>query len=118
MAAHPTTEEDPVADDHIYLEGMEDDPAFPDHLVARGRSILLSLHERVESERPADLSALYVLTHAATEEFNTLQEEFWAAGSDIDTVIREAIALSFEHVMKAHGFADADLEEALAPRDW
>ncbi|MFE6308670.1 DUF5713 family protein [Nocardiopsis sp. NPDC057823] len=107
-----------MADDPVYLKGMEDDPAFPDHLVAKGRSILLALHERIGSQRPADLPELYVLTHAATEEFNALQEEFWEAGSDIDTVIREAIALSFERVMKANGFADADLEEALAPRDW
>ncbi|MDE3723803.1 DUF5713 family protein [Nocardiopsis sp. N85] len=107
----PTTEP-------AYLAGMYRDAYFPDHLVDKGRAILVALRERIETERPADLPALHVLTNAAVEEFNALQEEFWAADSEIETVARDDIALSFEYVMAACGFADADLEEALAERDW
>ncbi|QNE73319.1 hypothetical protein F0344_00590 [Streptomyces finlayi] len=47
-----------------------------------GQAILLRLCERIEAEQPADLTALYVLTHAATEEFSLLEAEFDAAGSE------------------------------------
>jgi hypothetical protein len=46
---------------------------------------------------------LYVLTHAATEEFNALGEEFEAAGSEIETVARDDIGGAFWIVATAHG---------------
>ncbi|BDU06415.1 hypothetical protein FMUBM48_26780 [Nocardia cyriacigeorgica] len=84
----------------------------------RGRAILLQLCERIESERPADLSALYLLTHAATEEFNALEAEFDSAGSELDTVAREEIGEDFWFVACAYGFDDADAEELIATREW
>ncbi len=104
--------------EHPFLKDMYGDDYFPDHLVDKGRAILLRLCDRVEAERPADLAALYVLTHAATEEFNALDEEFNAAGSGIETVAREWIAEEFWFVASAYGFDDADIEELIAPRDW
>ena len=74
--------------------------------------------ERIETDRPADLTALYALTHAATEEFNDLQDVFVEAGSEIETVAREEIAEEFWFVARVYGFADADVEELIAPRDW
>lgn len=59
-----------------------------------------------------------MLTQAATEEFNLLEAEFEAAGSDIETVAREEIAEDFSFVASAYGFADADVEELIATRDW
>lgn len=103
---------------HSFLRMLYKDDYYPDHLVDRGRAILLRLCERIEAERPADLVALYPLTHAATDEFNALQEEFWAAGSEIETVAREEIAEDFWFVAQAYGFADADDEELVATRDW
>ncbi|MFB8761916.1 DUF5713 family protein [Nocardiopsis alba] len=100
------------------LVGMYRDPYFPDHLVDRGKEILLRLSARIEAERPADIDALYILTHAATEEFNDLEEEFGAAGSEIETVARDEIGESFWRVATAHGFHDADPEELIAPREW
>ncbi|USY23356.1 DUF5713 family protein [Nocardiopsis exhalans] len=97
---------------------MSADPYFPDHLVAKGKEILLRLSARIESERPADLPALYVLTHAATEEFNALEGEFEAAGSEIETVARDDIGGAFWIVATAHGFADADHEELIGTREW
>jgi Family of unknown function (DUF5713) len=100
------------------LQGMYDDGYFPDHVVDMGKAILLRLCDRIEAERPADLKALYVLTQAATEEFNELESEFDEAGSGLETVAREVIAESFWAVAKAYGFADADIEELIATRDW
>jgi hypothetical protein len=76
------------------------------------------LCERIEAEQPGDLPALYVLTEAATEEFNALEAEFEAAGSEIETVAREVIAEGFWFVASAYGFPEADIEKLVATRDW
>lgn len=103
---------------HAFLRGMYEDSYFPDHVVDKGRDILLRLCARIEAEKPSDLAALYVLTHAATEEFNALEGEFEAAGSEIETVAREEIAGDFFFVAGAYGFAEADGEWLIAPREW
>ncbi|MEU0568156.1 DUF5713 family protein [Nonomuraea sp. NPDC005983] len=103
---------------HAFLKGMYDDGYFPDHVVDKGKAILLRLCERIEAERPSDLAALYTLTEAATEEFNALEAEFEAAGSEIETVAREVIAEDFWFVASAYGFAEADVEKLIAARDW
>jgi hypothetical protein len=103
---------------YTFLRGLYEDDYFPDHVLDKGRAILLRLCERIETERPADLAALYVLTEVATEEFNALEAEFEAAGSEIETVAREEIAEDFSFVAEAYGFADADAEELIAGRNW
>ncbi|WP_030761022.1 DUF5713 family protein [Streptomyces griseus] len=105
-------------EEHAFLQGLYEDGHFPDHVVDKGREILLRLCERVEAVRPADLTALYALTHAATEEFNLLEAEFEAAGSEIETVAREEIGEDFWFVATAYGFTDADPEELIATRAW
>ncbi|MFF4919794.1 DUF5713 family protein [Kitasatospora sp. NPDC001261] len=104
--------------EHEFLIGLYEDPYFPDHVLDRGKAILVLLCERIEAERPADLAALYVLTHAATEEFNLLEAEFEAAGSEIETCAREEIGEAFWAVALAYGFTDADSEELIATREW
>ncbi|GGY07834.1 DUF5713 family protein [Streptomyces minutiscleroticus] len=104
--------------EHAFLRQLYADSYFPDHVVDKGREVLLRLCERIESERPSDLAALYALTRAATEEFNLLETEFEAAGSEIETVAREEIAEDFWFVASAYGFTDADVEELIAARDW
>ncbi|GAA1000073.1 DUF5713 family protein [Acrocarpospora macrocephala] len=104
--------------DRAFLKGMYADGYYPDEVVDKGREILLRLCARIEAQRPADLTALYVFTHAATCEFNDLQDDFWEAGSEIETVARELIAEEFWFVADAYGFADADAEELIGTRDW
>ncbi|MER6287618.1 DUF5713 family protein [Streptomyces sviceus] len=99
---------------HSFLEALYRDGYYPDRAVDRGKEILLRLCERIETERPADLAALYALTRAATEQFNDLQDDDF----DIETVAREEIAENFWFVADAYGFADADVEELVAARDW
>ncbi|MFF8959556.1 DUF5713 family protein [Streptomyces sp. NPDC014894] len=106
------------AAEYEFLSGLYADPYFPDHVVDRGRAILLRLCARIEAERPADLAALYALTEPATEEFNALEAEFEAAGSEIETVAREEIGEGFWFVATAYGFPDADVEKLIAARDW
>lgn len=103
---------------HAFLRALYADAYFPDCLLDKGRGILLGLCERIEVEQPSDLAALYVLTEAATEQFNALEAEFEAAGSEIETVAREEIAEDFWFVASAYGFADADGEELVAAREW
>ncbi|WP_033317961.1 DUF5713 family protein [Streptomyces yerevanensis] len=104
--------------ERAFLKQLYADTYFPDHVLDKGRAILLRLCERIEAEQPSDLTALYVLTHAATEEFNLLEAEFEAAGSEIETVAREEIAEDFGFVASAYGFKDADIEELITTRDW
>ncbi|GAA0952744.1 DUF5713 family protein [Nonomuraea longicatena] len=103
---------------HAFLKDMYEDGYYPDHVVDKGREILLRLCESIEAERPSDLAALYVLTQAATEKFNELEAEFEAADSEIETVAREVIGDDFCFVASAYGFADADREELIASREW
>ncbi|WP_149552133.1 DUF5713 family protein [Streptomyces marokkonensis] len=112
----------PISNEHVaahpFLRALYRDAYYPDHVVDLGRAVLLALCERIEADQPADLTALYALTHAATEEFNELEAAFEAAGSEIETVAREAIAEEFWFVARVYGFADADAEELVAPREW
>ena len=99
---------------HPFLKALYRDGFYPDHAVDRGKEILLRLCERIEADRPADLTALYVLTQAATEEFNDLQDDDF----DIETVAREEIAEEFWFIARTYGFEDADVEELIGTRDW
>ncbi|GAB3168382.1 DUF5713 family protein [Myceligenerans halotolerans] len=103
---------------HYFLKGMYADVYFPDHCVDKVRATLVRLSERIERERPVDLPALYELTRAATDEVNEVQDDFDEAGSEIETVARELIADEFGFLAEAYGFADADIEELIATRDW
>ena len=102
---------------HDFLAEMYRDAYFPDALVDKGKAILLRLCETIEAEQPANLDALYALSHAATDEFNALAEEFYEHGSEIETAARECIAGEFDFIARTYGF-DADIEELIATRDW
>ncbi|MEU9860743.1 DUF5713 family protein [Streptomyces sp. NPDC047971] len=104
--------------EYAFLRALYEDGYYPDSVVDKGKAILQRLCERIEAEQPADLTALYALTEAATEEFNALEADFLEAGSEIETVAREEIAENFWFVAHAYGFADADMEELVAAREW
>jgi hypothetical protein len=103
---------------HAFLQCMYEQNYFPKRLVDKGQKILLALCERIETEKPADEASLYGMTHAATNEFNELAEEFLDADSEIETGARECIASDFEFIAKTYGFVNADAEELIATRDW
>jgi cytochrome c556 len=102
---------------HPFLHDMQQDAYFPAAQVKKGQDILRRLCEAIEQQAPATLEQLYALTHAATEEFNLLGEEFEENGSELETAARENIGADFEFIAKAYGF-EADVEELIANREW
>jgi Family of unknown function (DUF5713) len=111
----------PITNDQLksypFLQVMYEDEYFPKFLVDKGKAILVRLCETIEARKPADNDSILQLTHAATDEFNALAEEFFENDSDIETVAREAIGGDFAFIVKAYGF-DIDVEEVIATRDW
>ena len=100
------------------LEGMYDDGYFPNDLVDKVRDVILQACSEIEAEKPATEEELYVITCRATDKINDLQEAFYEKESEIETVARDDIAVTFGYVAKTYGFPDADLEELVATRDW
>ena len=101
-----------------FLSEMYADSYFPDFLVDKGKAILVYLCEEIETQNPTDLAALYELTHASTNAFNELQEEFYKNNSEIETAARDCIGTDFEFIANAYGYDSADVEELIATRDW
>jgi hypothetical protein len=99
------------------LEEMYRDGYFPKELVERIRQILVDMCRSIERTAPQSEAELYAITHAATERINDLQDDFEEAESEIETVARDSIAVSFGKVATVYGF-EADLEELVATRDW
>jgi hypothetical protein len=102
--------------DHTLLKPMLTDAYYPGHLVAKGQDFLRQLAERIEREAPEG-EAVCILTQATTEAFNQLQEEFWQADSEIETVAREAIAADVKFILEAYGY-EVNIEKAITNRDW
>ena len=103
--------------DYPFLQEMYGDDYFPSFLVDKCKAILVRLCESIEAQKPTDNESLLRLTHAATNEFNALSDEFLENDSEIETGAREAIAADFDFIVKAYGF-EIDIEEVIAPRDW
>ncbi|MCW7755445.1 DUF5713 family protein [Desulfobotulus sp. H1] len=100
-----------------FLNDMYQDSYFPKNLVEKGEKILIQLCLEIEKTKPENLEDLYKLTHASTEKFNSLAEEFEAADSEIETAARDCIGMDFQAIAEAYGFS-ADSEELIATRDW
>ncbi|PJJ60026.1 DUF5713 family protein [Hymenobacter chitinivorans] len=106
-----------AARQYSFLAEMYQDSYFPNNLVDKGKAILVQLCFDIEQQQPKSLEELYALTHAATDQFNDLQEEFYEADSEIETAARDCIGTDFDFVATAYGF-EADIEELIATRDW
>jgi hypothetical protein len=102
--------------EHTFLRAMLADTYFPKHLVGKGQDLLRQLAERIERAAPEG-EAVYELTQATAEAFNELQDEFFEAGSEIETAAREAIGGDVAFILEAYGY-DVDIEEAIENRDW
>jgi hypothetical protein len=100
-----------------FLKEMYADGYFPDFLVDKGKAILVKLCEAIELQKPTDAESLFVLTHAATNEFNVLGGEFEEHDSELETAARESIGADFDFIAKAYGF-DVDVEDLIANREW
>ncbi|MEE4374201.1 DUF5713 family protein [Pseudomonas alliivorans] len=103
---------------HTFLKLMYQDNYFPDAVVKMCEDVLRDLCHKIEQQNPANLTALYALTHVATEHINDLEKVFEKHGSEIETVARETIGEDFAFIATAYGFEDADIEELIATREW
>lgn len=104
--------------DYPMLQDMYDDGYFPNFLVDKIKQILMDMCQTIEQTRPADEAALLVLTHAATEKINDLEDEFEENDSELETGAREAMGAAFDFIVRSYGFADVGIEDVIAPRDW
>jgi hypothetical protein len=107
----------PALKNYPFLQGMYDDGYSPDFLVDKCKQILILLCEKIEQQNPQNAEEVYKLTHAATEEFNSLAKEFEKNNSEIETAARDCIGVDFSFIVKAYGF-DLDDEDVIAPREW
>lgn len=103
---------------YSFLAEMYEDPYFPKKCVDKGKMILIDLCFNIENTQPKDLEQLYLLTHAATDKFNDLQEDFDENDSEIETAARDCIGMDFEFIAISYGFENADVEELIATREW
>ena len=103
---------------YSFLEEMYQDDYFPNHCVDMGKAILIDLCFQIETQQPKSLEELYLLSHAATDKFNVLEEVFNENDSEIETAARDCIGTDFLFIARAYGFEDADNEELIATRDW
>ena len=110
--------QNPQIQSYDFLCDMYNDDYFPTELVDKIKAVLLDACAQIEQNPPADLDALYTITHAATKKINELEDEFDAADSELETAARECIAENFAFIAQAYGFEGADIEELIAPREW
>ena len=103
---------------YSFLKEMYEDDYYPNNLVDKCKDILLNLCLQIEQKQPKNVDELYVLTHAVTDKFNDIQDEFYKNDSEIETVARECIGTDFEFIATAYGFKDANMEKLIATRDW
>lgn len=104
--------------DYDFLLGMYRDGYYPDFLVDKIKGILMALCEDIEKENPQSQEALLILTHAATEKINALEEEFDENNSELETVAREVMGADFDYIVRAYGLMEIDIEDVIAPREW
>ena len=72
----------PTMASYRFLAEMYDDAYFPDRVVARGEAILRELCGSLEAWPPTSDADVLKRTHAATERFNDLEQDFADAGSE------------------------------------
>lgn len=73
---------------HKFLVDIYQESSCPDFLVDRCVAILHDLCAQVEAQRPATAQDVYVLSHAATERFNEINEDFGRHDSELETAAR------------------------------
>ncbi len=107
----------PAIETYNFLNEMYQDSYFPNPVVDKVKKVLLYMCEQIEETQPKTDAALLVLTHAATERINDLQQDFWDNESEIETAARDCIGMDFDFIVRTYGF-DIDVEEVIATRDW
>lgn len=98
------------------LEEMYADGYYPDFLVDKIKALLEELIVYLE-QGPHANEAIQAQLDEMTLSINALQTEFEENDSEIETVARDAIAVTVEYILHWFG-VDIDIETALQERDW
>ena len=106
------------AREYAFLDALYQDPTYPTHVLDKIKDILIGVCGQIERSEIKSTIELYQLTHAATEMINDLEEEFFEADSELDTMAAEVLAGDFIFIAEAYDFDDAEVEEMIAPRMW
>lgn len=102
--------------DYRLLEDMYGDGYFPDFLVDKVRDQVQAVIQFLEAgER--DLQKIQDKFDEMTEAINDLQEEFEEHDSEIETVARDSIGETVEHILQWFD-VEIGVEDAIRQRDW
>lgn len=99
-----------------YLPGMSSDTYFPPPLVAKVRDQMERLVEWIE-ETPRSQDEVQMRCDVMVDMINALEDEFMAAGSEIETGARDDIAETVMAIFEVYEI-DLDIEDALRERNW
>jgi hypothetical protein len=118
MENHSITEiENQAIKDRQMLEIMYNDQWFPNELVDKVKQIIINACYQIEQQKPATAEGFYKISHAAVDEINELQDEFFAAGSELEGAAAESIGLEFLFIAETYGY-EVDFEEVIGNREF
>jgi PhnB protein len=99
-----------------YLPQMYADPYFPAAQVDQLKAAFQELVRFLES-KPRTVDEVQVACDALTQTINGLEDDFDAAGSQIETAARDAIGSTLDAIFSVYGI-ELDGEKALRHGDW
>lgn len=102
--------------DFNYLLDMYEDSYYPSFLVDKIQLTIRKVVDFIE-EGNHSIEAVQEKLDEMTLAINELQDEFYQNDSEIETVARDAIAITVEEILQYFEI-DIDIEEALRERDW
>ena len=102
--------------DFEWLTDMYNDSYFPPHLVDKVKASLETVAEFLSSGEHG-VDEIQAVLDKAIIEINDLEDEFYEADSEIETVARDSIGDTVEAMLIAFD-VDIDIETALAERSW
>jgi len=115
-------------DPNLYLQGMYQDDYYPRFLVDKVKAALVPAVDLLESgER--DMDKIQAQFDTSVNAINDLVEEFYDNDSEIETVARDDIAITVEHILRHFELVDPGVrvytsksegigDKLLRNRDW
>ena len=101
---------------YTLLKEMYQDEYFPNFLVDKVRNEIQKVITLLEGGEK-DTAVIQQKLDEVVCAINDLQEEFDENGSEIETMARDSIGVTVEHILVWFDI-DIDIEEALRLRDW
>ena len=103
-------------DESLYLVWMYEDGYFPNFLVDKVKVIIVDVVDYWESGEHS-LDDIQARFDNMTERINVLTDEFYENDSEFETVARDSIGQTVDHILK-HYDIDIDRETAIRNRNW